>query len=288
MMVLSDVELKTVRIRFLDTNKFSEVEVPADIKRGDFIVVETQKGEELVIVLGNSVPVDNGEEIKFIRKATQKDIKLFDKLEKEAEKALEICKSLAEKHGLKMNLIRAYIPLSRNKVMFYYLAEGRVDFRQLVKDLAKRLKNRIEMRQVGVRDGVKMAGAIGPCGNQTCCSVFLDKFESIGVEILEEENLPPTPAKFTGICGRLMCCLAFEKENYSIRHNLPEIDSIIHINNKPLKVNSYDFIKESVIFTDEEGNKVEITFDELDKMNIIKSPCSGCSGGNCNQFVEVG
>ena len=286
-MVVADVGLKTVRIRFLDTNKFSEVEVPVDIKRGDFIVVETQKGEELVIVLGNSVPVDNGEEIKFLRKATKEDIELFDKLEKEAEKALDICKELVEKHGLKMNLLRAYIPLSRNKVMFYYLAEGRVDFRQLVKDLAKRLKNRIEMRQVGVRDGVKMAGAVGPCGNQTCCSVFLDKFESIGVEILEEENLPPTPAKFTGICGRLMCCLAFEKENYSIRNNLPEIESSIEINGKYLKVKGYDFIKEVVIFSDEEGTKVEYSFDELDKMNLIKSPCSGCPGSTCNKIMEM-
>ncbi len=287
-MVMTDIDVKTVRIRFLDTNKFSETIVPLDVKRGDFIVVQTQKGEELVIVLGNSVPVESEEDIKFIRKATKEDIELFDKLQTEAEKALDICKTLAEKHGLKMNLLKAYIPLSRNKVMFYYLAEGRVDFRQLVKDLAKKLKNRIEMRQVGVRDGVKMSGAVGPCGNQTCCSVFLDKFESIGVEILEEENLPPTPAKFTGICGRLMCCLAFEKENYSIRYNLPELGSVIDINGKSLKVISYDFIKEVVIFTDEEGNKVEITFDELDKMNLIKSPCSGCSGGNCAKFMEVG
>ncbi|NPA52986.1 MAG: hypothetical protein GXO22_08835 [Aquificae bacterium] len=283
----SSVEIKTVRIRFLDTNKFSEVEVPRYIKRGDFIVVKTQKGEELVIVLGNSIPMEQNEDIEFVRKATQEDIQLFDYLEKEAEKALEICKTLVEKHGLKMNLIRAYIPLSKNKVMFYYIAEGRVDFRQLVKDLAKKLKNRIEMRQIGVRDGVKMAGAIGPCGNQTCCSVFLDKFESIGVEILEEENLPPTPAKFTGICGRLMCCLAFEKENYSIRQNLPEIGSTIEIDNKPLKVQSYDFIKEAVIFTNEEGHKIEITFDTLDQLNIIKSPCTECAGGSCNQFLEV-
>lgn len=281
------IDLKTVRIRFLDTNKFTEVEVPTDIKRGDFIVVETNKGEELVIVLGNSVPVDNEEEIRFVRKATKKDIELYDKLEKKAEKAFSICKELAEKHGLKMNLLKAYIPLSQNKVMFYYLAEGRIDFRQLVKDLAKRLKTRIEMRQVGVRDGVKMYGAIGPCGNQTCCSVFLDKFESIGVEILEEENLPPTPAKFTGICGRLMCCLAFEKDNYSIRNNLPEIGSTITVDGKSLKVTGYDFIRELVQFVDEYGQKVEYSFDELDKLKLINPPCSGCTIGNCSKMMEV-
>ncbi len=285
--MVASLDIKTVRIRFLDTNKFTEIEVPAEVKRGDFVVVETAKGEELVIVLGNSVPVENTEEIKFLRKATKKDIELYDKLEKKAEKALGICKELVEKHGLKMNLLKAYIPLSQNKILFYYLAEGRVDFRQLVKDLAKRLKTRIEMRQVGVRDGVKMYGAVGPCGNQTCCSVFLDRFESIGVEILEEENLPPTPSKFTGICGRLMCCLAFEKENYSIRNNLPEIDSTVYINEKNLKVLGYDFIRETVQFIDEFGQKVEYSFDELDKMNLIKSPCSGCAGGNCNKFMEV-
>jgi len=209
--------IKTVRIRFLDTNKFSEINnVPVSIKKGEFIVAETEKGQELVLVLGNSVPSQESENYKFLRKATNKDIVIFDKNEEEAEKALKVCKELSIKLGLKMNLLKAYIPLDKGKIIFYYTAEGRVDFRQLVKELAKKLKRRIEMRQVGVRDGVQISGAIGICGNQCCCSLFMDKFQTVNVEMLEEQNLPPTPTKFTGICGRLMCCLAFERENYSI------------------------------------------------------------------------
>jgi cell fate regulator YaaT (PSP1 superfamily) len=282
-----NIDLKTVRIRFLDTNKFSDVEVGNDvsIQKGEFIVVKTDKGEELVLVIGFSVPdEEQTENIKFIRKATEKDIKNFEKLEEKAEKYLKICQELAEKYKLKMNLLRAYIPLNKTKVIFYYTAESRVDFRELVKDLAKRLKMRIEMKQVGVRDGVKLSGAVGMCGNTCCCSLFLDKFESVGVEILEEQNLPPTPSKFTGVCGRLMCCLAFEKDNYTIRKNLPEIGKEIIIDNKLYKVKGYDFIKEIVEFYDEENKVVDFSFDYLDTLNLIQgkscSSCESCPSAN--------
>ena len=284
---------KTARIRFLDTHKFSDVnEVPQEINKGDFIVIETDKGEELVLVVGRSVPdPENPSTYRFLRKASKKDISTFDKHEKEAEKALNLCKKLAENLGLKMNLLKAYIPLSRSKIMFYYVSEGRVDFRQLVKDLAKKLKMRIEMRQVGVRDGVQMAGAIGICGNQCCCSLFIDKFDTVNVEMLEEQNLPPTPTKFTGICGRLMCCLAFEIDNYSIRKDLPEIDSEIEIEGKKYRVKEYDFIREHIVFVSELGQQVAFTFDELDRLGIKKaSPCENCEikNGGVNHIESEG
>ncbi|WP_029523237.1 regulatory iron-sulfur-containing complex subunit RicT [Persephonella sp. KM09-Lau-8] len=281
------IDTKTVRIRFLDTHKFSDVEnVPEDVQKGDFIVIETEKGEELVLVVGRSVPdPDNPSQYKFLRKATKKDISTFDKHEKEAEKALALCKKLAENLGLKMNLLKSYIPLNRSKIMFYYVSEGRVDFRQLVKELAKRLKMRIEMRQVGVRDGVQMAGAIGVCGQQCCCSVFIDKFDTVNVEMLEEQNLPPTPTKFTGICGRLMCCLAFEVDNYSIRKNLPELESEVEINGKKYIVKDYDFIKETITLTGEDGEIVVYTFDQIDELGLKRElPCDNC--GMKNNEVE--
>jgi len=282
-----EVKTKYVRIRFLDTHKFSEVEVPIYIKKGDFIVVESEKGEEVVLVLGNTVPQE--QKVKFKRKANKKDIQQFDKNEEEAKKYFEICKELAEKFGLKMNLLKAYIPLDKSKVFFYYTAESRVDFRELVKELAKRIKTRIQMMQVGVRDGVQLAGAVGICGHQCCCNLFLDKFDTVSVEMLEEQNLPPTPAKFTGICGRLMCCLAFEKDNYSIRNNLPEIGSIVSIEGKNLTVKSYDFIKEEIVFIDEEGNNISYSFDYLESLGINReSGCSNCSGCQTeNSFVEI-
>ncbi len=278
-----NIDKKTVRIRFLDTHKFGDVEnVPQKISKGDFIVVETEKGEELVLVVGRSVPdEENPSPYRFIRKATKKDISIFDKHEKEAEKALNLCKKFAENLGLKMNLLKAYIPINRSKIMFYYVSEGRVDFRQLVKDLARKLRMRIEMRQVGVRDGVQMSGAIGICGNQCCCSVFIDKFDTVNVEMLEEQNLPPTPTKFTGICGRLMCCLAFEIDNYSIRKDLPEIDTEIEINGKIYKVKEYDFIKEKIYFVSETGEIIAYSFQQLDQLGIKrKLPCENCSMKN--------
>ncbi|WP_293441957.1 regulatory iron-sulfur-containing complex subunit RicT [Persephonella sp.] len=277
------IDTKTVRIRFLDTHKFSDLDnVPENIQKGDFVVVETEKGEELVLVVGRSVPdPDNPSTYKFLRKATKKDIEIFDKHEKEAEKALNLCKKLAENLGLKMNLLKSYIPLNRSKILFYYVSEGRVDFRQLVKELAKKLRMRIEMRQVGVRDGVQMAGAIGICGNQCCCSLFIDRFDTVNVEMLEEQNLPPTPSKFTGICGRLMCCLAFEIDNYSIRKNLPEIDSEVVIDGKTFRVKGYDFIKEEITFISDLGEIVTYSFDQLDKLGIYKKlPCEGCGFKN--------
>ncbi len=277
------IDTKTVRIRFLDTHKFSDLDnVPENIQKGDFVVVETEKGEELVLVVGRSVPdPDNPSTYKFLRKATKKDIEIFDKHEKEAEKALNLCKKLAENLGLKMNLLKSYIPLNRSKILFYYVSEGRVDFRQLVKELAKKLRMRIEMRQVGVRDGVQMAGAIGVCGNQCCCSLFIDRFDTVNVEMLEEQNLPPTPSKFTGICGRLMCCLAFEIDNYSIRKNLPEIDSEVVIDGKTFRVKGYDFIKEEITFISDLGEIVIYSFDQLDKLGINKKlPCEGCGFKN--------
>ena len=274
--------IKTVRIRFLDTNKFSEINnVPVSIKKGEFIVAETEKGQELVLVLGNSVPSQESENYKFLRKATNKDIVIFDKNEEEAEKALKVCKELSIKLGLKMNLLKAYIPLDKGKIIFYYTAEGRVDFRQLVKELAKKLKRRIEMRQVGVRDGVQISGAIGICGNQCCCSLFMDKFQTVNVEMLEEQNLPPTPTKFTGICGRLMCCLAFERENYSIRKDLPEIGSIVEIEGKNYTVKNYDFIREVIYFEDETALTTEFSFDKLDELGIGKKSSCKTSCENC-------
>ncbi|MGC9121148.1 MAG: PSP1 domain-containing protein [Sulfurihydrogenibium sp.] len=273
--------IKPVRIRFLDTNKFSEVLVPSKVKKGDFIVIESEKGQELVLVMGNCVYTDDTKNYTFVRVATKEDIATFDKHEEEAEEFLNICKEEAEKLGLEMNLLKSYIPLNRTKALFYYTAENRVDFRELVKILAKRVKMRIEMRQVGVRDGVQIAGAVGVCGQQCCCNLFLDKFENITVEILAEQNLPPTPTKFTGVCGRLMCCLTFERETYSIKNDLPEIESVLDIEGKPLTVKLYDFIGEKIILSDEEGNLQELSFEELERLNLLKpkscGSCNGCS-----------
>lgn len=263
---------KSVRIRFLDTNKFGDVDkVPAYVRPKNYIIIETEKGEEIVKVVGNSIPdKSNPSPYKFLRKANKKDIQLMRQYDKEAEKALYVCKSLAKKLDIKMNLLKAYIPFSRSKILFYYVSEDRVDFRELVKELAKKLKMRIEMRQVGVRDGVQLVGAVGVCGNSCCCNNFIDKFETVNIEMIEEQNLPSIPSKFTGVCGRLMCCLSFEKENYFIREDLPPLQSEIKLNGdgKLYKVKNYDFIREYVELLDDEGNPKHLSFDNIKNGNI--------------------
>ncbi|RUM61145.1 MAG: hypothetical protein DSY66_02760 [Persephonella sp.] len=284
---------KNYRIRFLDTNKFDDIfNVPLILKGKSYIVIETEKGEELVKILGEiSYYGDEESKYKFLRKANKKDFYTFKQHELEANKALRLCKNLAEKFNLKMNLLKAYIPLNRSKILFYYVSESRVDFRELVRELAKRLKLRIEMRQVGVRDGVQILGAVGICGNTCCCNNFMDKFETVNIEMIEEQNLPPIPSKFTGICGRLMCCLSFEKENYEMKGELPPVNSTIEIDGKIFNVKNQDFIREIVELVDEEGNKYTIPFNEIKEKDIkiikVEKNCDNCScNNNINNFLE--
>lgn len=278
--IQAETGLKVVKVRFFDTNKFSQLKAPVFIKKDDFIVVESEKGQELVKVVDGKDDYEEVEGLSFVRKATKEDFKTFDKHLKEAEKYLNICKEESKNLGLKMNLLRAYIPLNKSKVIFYYTAESRVDFRELVKILAKKIRMRIEMRQIGVRDGVQMIGAIGVCGQQCCCATFLDKFDTVGVEMITRQNLPPTPGKFTGICGRLMCCLSYEADNYSIRDYLPALDSTVEIDGLTYTVKAYDFITEVVEFLSTDGDGVRFKFDELVQKGVVNLPKNGC--GSCN------
>lgn len=278
--------LKVVKIRFFDTNKFGQLKAPVFIKKDDFIVVESEKGQELVKVVESKDDYEEIEGLSFVRKATKEDLKTFDKHLKEAEKHLNLCKEESKNLGLKMNLLRAYIPLNRSKVIFYYTAESRVDFRELVKILAKKIKMRIEMRQIGVRDGVQMIGAIGVCGQQCCCATFLDKFDTVGVEMIARQNLPPTPAKFTGVCGRLMCCLSYEADNYSIRDYLPPVETSLDIDGQTYTVKAYDFIGEVVEFVSASGDIVKFKFDELIEKKVLNIPeksCGSCNGHGCGK-----
>jgi Uncharacterized homolog of PSP1 len=134
---------------------------------------------------------------------------------------IKIAKELSKQHNLSLKFIKAYTPIDGLKSYFFYTAETRIDFRQFVKDLAKAIKKRIEMRQIGTRDAVQMLGAVGMCGCKTCCSNFIDVFESVNLKDIQMQNLPMSPSKFTGPCGKLVCCMSFEKINYVIKYILP-------------------------------------------------------------------
>ncbi len=187
-------------------------------KHGDFVVVEADKGEDLgkVITIGSIPEFMSPEEPlkKIIRLATRADLVRMEKNRHLEDEALKICKHKIKKHQLNMNLVDAEYQLDHQRLTFYFTSDQRVDFRQLVRDLAARFKTRIELRQIGVRDAAKHIGGYGPCGCQLCCTTFLRKFESITIQYAKDQLLPMNSNKLTGLCGRLKCCLAFERRFY--------------------------------------------------------------------------
>ena len=189
-----------------------------ELKPGTDVIVETVRGLEYGTVMVGPKELPE-EEItqplkKVLRAATEKDReKLLENKEKE-KKAFEIGLEKINQHKLAMKLIDVEYTFDRNKIIFYFTAEGRVDFRELVRDLASVFRVRIELRQIGVRDEAKMLGGLGPCGRPLCCSTFLGEFEPVSIKMAKEQNLSLNPTKISGICGRLMCCLKFECDQY--------------------------------------------------------------------------
>ncbi|MBC7088464.1 MAG: stage 0 sporulation family protein [Tissierellales bacterium] len=203
-----------------------------DIRKNDFVIVETSRGIEFGLAVIKPKMVDESEIVpplkKVLRVATEEDIEKFKENRKKAKEALKICNEKAKEHGLEMKLIDAEYTFDENKVIFYFTSDGRVDFRELVKDLASIFRMRIELRQIGVRDEAKMIGGLGPCGQPVCCSRFLPEFAPVSINMAKEQNLSLNPAKISGLCGRLMCCLKYEEEVYKdILEYMPEIGQII-------------------------------------------------------------
>ena len=203
-----------------------------DIKKDDNVIVETARGIEFgECVIG---PKEIKEEqvispLKIVlRKADEVDIKKHEENVSKEKEAFDICTEKIEQHKLVMKLIDVEYTFDNNKVIFYFTADGRVDFRDLVKDLAAVFRTRIELRQIGVRDEAKMIGGLGPCGRPMCCSTFLGDFAPVSIKMAKEQNLSLNPTKISGICGRLMCCLNYEQETYEgIRKRLPKVTSIV-------------------------------------------------------------
>lgn len=225
--------IKVVGVRFKKAGKIYYFD-PGDlvIKKDDNVIVETIRGIEYgnAVVGIREVPE---EEIvaplkKVIRVATKEDsIKYEENISKEGE-AFRICLGKINDHGLEMKLIDVEYTFDNNKVIFYFTADGRVDFRELVKDLASIFKTRIELRQIGVRDEAKMISGIGPCGKELCCSTFLGDFEPVSIKMAKEQNLSLNPSKISGICGRLMCCLKYEQDIYEeVGKILPSIGALV-------------------------------------------------------------
>ena len=210
---------KVIGVRFKPVGKiyyFSPVNF--DIKEGDSVIVETSRGIEFGTVVSGIREASDNEIIKplkeVMRLATEEDIKRQNDNKKKEKEALIQCEKKVKEHGLEMNLIDAEYTFDGSKLLFYFTADGRIDFRDLVKDLAIIFRTRIELRQIGVRDESKIVGSVGVCGRDICCSKFLGEFVPVSIKMAKEQGLSLNPTKISGICGRLMCCLKYEQDTY--------------------------------------------------------------------------
>lgn len=202
----------------IDKDQHVIVETARGIEYGKVVVGQKQVGESDVVL-----PLK-----KVIRVANEADANMVEENRAAAKNAFGICLDKIKDHQLQMKLVDVEFTFDRNKIIFYFTAEGRVDFRELVKDLASVFRTRIELRQIGVRDEAKMLGGIGPCGRVLCCSSWLGDFEPVSIKMAKDQNLSLNPTKISGLCGRLMCCLKFEHDNYeSIREEMPAVGKIV-------------------------------------------------------------
>lgn len=246
-----------------------------EIKKGDSVIVETSRGVEFGSVVLANKEISENEIVsplkKVLRKATDDDIKIMlDNKEKEKQ-AFEKCVKKIEEHELAMKLVDVEYTFDHNKILFYFTADGRIDFRELVRDLASLFKTRIELRQIGVRDEAKMLGGIGVCGRPLCCSLYLGEFEPVSIKMAKEQSLSLNPTKISGTCGRLMCCLKNEQEAYEdLIRRTPHTGSVVKTPDGKGTVVSANILKSLVnVSLDIDGEK-EIKEYKLSDIKILK------------------
>lgn len=225
--------IKIIGVRFKNIGKIYYFNPNgSDIAINDDVIVETAKGVECGKVVITDREIDEAEfssPIKpIIRIATEQDYAAIEKNKKREQEAFGICEEKIRKHGLKMNLIDVECTFDNNKMLFYFTAESRVDFRELVKDLASIFRTRIELRQIGVRDEAKKLGGLGICGQPFCCCRFLGEFQPVSIKMAKEQSLSLNPTKISGACGRLMCCLKYEQDSYEeLLKVTPKIGAVV-------------------------------------------------------------
>jgi len=245
------------------------------IQTGEFVIVETVRGIEFGKVVISNKQVDENDIVlplkKVIRIADAKDRMVVEDNKKAAQEAYDICLKKVEEHGLEMKLVDVEYTFDRNKVIFYFTADGRVDFRELVKDLAAIFRTRIELRQIGVRDEAKMLGGIGPCGRMLCCSTFLGDFDPVSIKMAKDQNLSLNPTKISGLCGRLMCCLKYENDEYeTAKEQLPDLGEYIETPHGVGRVVGLNILERVLqVELSEHERVVEYTIDELIKEGVL-------------------
>lgn len=261
---------KAGKVYYFDPNQF-------DISENEFVIVETVRGIEYGKVVITKKQVDENDVVlplkKVIRIANENDRTIVEENKHAANEAYQVCQQKVVEHNLDMKLVDVEYTFDRNKIIFYFTADGRIDFRELVKDLAAIFRTRIELRQIGVRDEAKMLGGIGPCGRMLCCSTFLGDFEPVSIKMAKDQNLSLNPAKISGLCGRLMCCLKYENDEYeAAKEQLPDLDQRIQTPHGTGRVIGLNILERliQVELVDKE-RIVEYTLDELVNKGVVSS-----------------
>ncbi|MGI6563243.1 MAG: PSP1 domain-containing protein [Clostridia bacterium] len=246
-----------------------------DIKVNDNVIVETARGIEFGTVVVGIRDIPDEELIhplkKVLRVATSEDLEKHQENAQKEKEAFKICLEKIEKHKLPMKLVDVEYTFDNNKILFYFTAEGRVDFRELVKDLASVFRTRIELRQIGVRDEAKMTGSIGICGRMLCCNSFLGEFQPVSIKMAKEQGLSLNPAKISGACGRLMCCLKYEQESYEyLIDKMPTIGSEVSTPKGVGEVIGVELLKEKVKVKFVTNDVIQTEVFHADDITVLK------------------
>lgn len=247
------------------------------ISIGDYVIVEGDRGLDFGEVVSERQIILDGDlenpMRSIVRIATDKDLAQTEENKKEIRRIFETCQEKIKERNLPMKLVDAEHSFDRSKIIFHFTADGRVDFRELVKDLARIFKARIELKQIGVRDEAKLVDGFGHCGKRLCCAEFLKDFEPVTIKMAKDQNLPLNPSKISGLCGRLMCCLSYEHGVYKrYSKGLPKEGQIVKMKDGSGKVLSVDILKRKVVVELEDGRKVEATIPLKEEFHIRAHP----------------
>jgi cell fate regulator YaaT (PSP1 superfamily) len=261
--------IKIVGVRFQNSGPVYDFDCGHFVlKCGDLVIVKTEQGTSLGKIARGPQKIDFPEEPREIKKifrmANETDLEQHRKTQEKEREAFVFCLERIRERNLVMKLVRVEWFFDGSKVIFYFTADGRIDFRELVKDLVHRFHTRIEMRQIGVRNEAKMLGGLGHCGREVCCANFLPDFATVSVKMAKEQNLPLNPIKISGLCGRLMCCLTYEFETYQeLKKDFPKCGKTVPSSLGPVKILRQNVMEGTVVVETQEGEEKVLKIDEL-------------------------
>ncbi len=262
--------MKVVRAQLMRRGTTGIFKTPLEtLKKGDLVLVESPSGPEVaqVLIPPFELPTNSEDLPSVLRYATRKDLRQMELLKRREIMAYRSCRELIEKLNLPMKLVEVQLLQEEQKFVFFFTSEGRVDFRGLVKKLASKLKSKIEMRQIGVRDEAKLQGGIGPCGREICCRTFLKSFDTVTIRMAKEQNLPLNPERISGLCSRLMCCITFEMDTYvEMAEELPKIGKRVISPYGEGKVLRQNVLLRTVTIELDNGSVVTLPIDQIKVM----------------------